>query len=137
MMIPAMFNVFALILIIFFIFAVLGTSLFKNIPLDGKLSMNSDNNFINFGNSYIMMFRMSTGEDWHLIMYDCMEDNKMYFIYYVIYVVLIQWVLINLFVLVIIREFNDNYYNTNNPLNQYSSEIESMKQNWNQLTVQS
>lgn len=116
-MIPAMFNVFALILIVFFIFAVLGTSLFKDVPLEGKLSMNSENNFANFGNSYIMMFRMSTGEDWHLIMYDCMEQSKLYFLYYVIYVVLIQWVLINLFVLVIIREFNENFYNTDNPLN--------------------
>jgi len=36
---------------------------------------NQYNNFKNFGNSFLMVFRMSTGEDWHLVMYDCMKLN--------------------------------------------------------------
>ena len=67
-----MLNVLSLLFLLFLILAILATSLFKDI-LTGRI-LNSDTvNFRNFGNSFLMMFRMSTGEDWHLIMYDCMD----------------------------------------------------------------
>ena len=28
-------------------------------------------NFSNFAMAFLMLFRMSTGEDWNLVMYDC------------------------------------------------------------------
>ena len=62
---------------------------------------------------------MSTGEDWHLIMYDCNAYNPYSAIYFIIYVILIQYIMVNLFVLVIIREFDENYYNVSNPMIYY------------------
>lgn len=54
-------NIAGLMFLFFFIFAVLGNFLLKDI-LVGVI-INSDTiNFKNFGNSFIMMFRMSTGE---------------------------------------------------------------------------
>ena len=94
--------------------------------------MNDDYvNFKNFGNSFLMMFRMSTGEDWHLIMYDCMAHNTIYQLFFILYVVLIQYIMVNLFVLVILREFNEHFYNTDNPLNQYSEDLNMFKEDWN------
>ena len=75
-MLPAMFNVLSLMMLLFFIFAILATQLFKNIQT-GSVLNNDMTNFKNFGNSFLMMFRMSTGEDWHLIMYDCMDQNSL------------------------------------------------------------
>lgn len=111
-----MLNVLSLLFLLFLILAILATFLFKDI-LTGR-TLNADTvNFRNFGNSFLMMFRMSTGEDWHLIMYDCMDVHPFYSLYFIVYVVLIQYIMINLFVLVILREFDNYFYNTNNPLN--------------------
>jgi len=32
--------------------------------------------FANFLRSFIVLFRMSTGEDWYKIMFDCVRSNK-------------------------------------------------------------
>lgn len=56
--------------ITFFMMAVLGTFLFKDVGPGDALD-NNYVNFNNFGNSFLLMLRMSTGEDWHIIMYDC------------------------------------------------------------------
>lgn len=73
LLLPAMMNVMSLMFLLFMIFAILATFLFKDIK--SGMSLNEFVNFKDFGNSFIMMFRMSTGEDWHLVMYDCMAVN--------------------------------------------------------------
>lgn len=124
-----MLNILGLLFLILFIFAILGTYLFKSVK--GGDSLNNEYiNFSNFAHSFLLVFRMSTGEDWHIIMYDCMNYNSYSFIYFVIYVVLVQYVMVNLFVLVIIREFDDYFYNTDNPLNLYSHEVLIFKEKW-------
>ena len=129
-MMPAMLNVLSLIFLLYFILAILFTFLFKDIQKGYVL--NADNvNFKDFGNSYLLMFRMSTGEDWHLIMYDCMEVNKLYSYLFIIYVILIQYIMVNLFILVIMREFDEHFYNTDNPINQYKEDLQIFKENWN------
>ena len=63
-------------MLVYFIFAVLATFLFYDVK-EGEI-INSETNFNNFGNSMLLLIRMSTGEDWNYIMYDCMrteEDN--------------------------------------------------------------
>jgi len=83
-----MLNILGLLFLIFFIFAILGTYLFKNVGAGDSLN-DEYINFSNFANSFLLMFRMSTGEDWHMIMYDCMNYHVYSFIYFVIYVVLV------------------------------------------------
>lgn len=115
-MLPAMLNVLALIFIVLFMFAVLATNLFKNIQ--SGMALDSDyNNFKNFGNSFLMMFRMSTGEDWHLVMYDCMSVNGLYSFYFIIYVIIVQNIMINLFVLIMLKEFDRVYYSLEKGIN--------------------
>ena len=62
-------------MLIYFIFAVLGTFLFRRIT-EG-IAINDQFNFSNFGMSLLVVIRMSTGEDWNYIMKDTMltEDD--------------------------------------------------------------
>ena len=90
-------------------------------------------NFKNFGNSFLMMFRMSTGEDWEYIMYDVMVHSTLYAFIFIIYVVVIQYIMINLFVLVILREFDRFFYQTDNPINQFLEDLKNFKENWNAI----
>ena len=59
-----MANVMALTLLFEYIFAILFSFVFQGIEKGDYL--NDDNiNFRNFGNSFAVMFRMSTGENWN------------------------------------------------------------------------
>ena len=70
---PSLGNVGALILLIFFVYSILGCFLFSDI-IEGKI-INNTNNFSNFGNSLITLFRVLTGEDWYKVMYDCIKGK--------------------------------------------------------------
>lgn len=44
--------------------------------------------------------------------------------------------MVNLFILVIMREFDEHFYNTDNPLNQFTEDLQVFKEHWNQQTHQ-
>ena len=58
---PSLINVGALLMLVFFIFSVLGVFLFKKVTYG--ININNYNNFFNFGNAMITLFRCATGED--------------------------------------------------------------------------
>jgi hypothetical protein len=68
---PSVINAFALLSLVYFIFSVLGVFFFKDITsgsqIDGYM------NYSNFTMSLMMMLRLSTGEDWPMVMFDCMN----------------------------------------------------------------
>jgi hypothetical protein len=66
--ISSLLNVFCLLLLVFFIYAVLGVFIFHNIK-SGEV-IDDYTNFKNFGQAMMILFKVSTGEDWNLIMYD-------------------------------------------------------------------
>mmetsp|Transcript_24520 Transcript_24520/g.21693 ORF Transcript_24520/g.21693 Transcript_24520/m.21693 type:complete len:87 (-) Transcript_24520:213-473(-) len=68
---PSLVNVLALLFLVFFIYSVLGVFLYSGIVRGDILGDFA--NFSNFGNAMILLFRCSTGEDWHIIMYDTMR----------------------------------------------------------------
>ena len=96
---PAVLNVTSLLLLIFFIYAVLGVFLFHDIR-DGKI-IDNYNNFSNFGMAMILLLRISTGEEWDIIMYD-VEDNILGPLFFISFVTIISFVMLNMFILVII-----------------------------------
>lgn len=108
-------NVFYLLMIMFFMFAVLTNNLFKNITT-GQIIDGEYKNFRNTLTSFLLMFALSTGEDWNVIMYDTMrteEDDQCVegldcgapanWIIFFMAVLVCTHVMLNLFVLVIIK----------------------------------
>ncbi len=67
-----MLNVFMLLMIVFFIYAVMGVFMFQRI-VRGNIIDGAFMNFHNFGNAILMLFRISTGEDWNVVMHDTMN----------------------------------------------------------------
>ncbi|KAG2495837.1 hypothetical protein HYH03_006076 [Edaphochlamys debaryana] len=67
---PALANVGGVMLLFFFIFAVIGVSLFADIKYGEALNRHA--NFNTFPNAMLLLFRMITGESWDQIMQDCM-----------------------------------------------------------------
>jgi len=66
--IPALVNVGGLLLLFLYLYSVLGVSLFADVKLQNTLNENA--NFQNFFNSFLTLFRASTGEAWNSIMHD-------------------------------------------------------------------
>ena len=58
----------SLILLLFFIYAVLALNLFSGVLLQDYLD--EKNNFQDFGTSMIILFKFSTGEDWNRFMFE-------------------------------------------------------------------
>jgi len=79
---PAMANVGGLMMLFVYIYAVLGVFLFAPIKYNNEL--NQYVNFSNIGNAMLALFRVSTGENWHLLLaalyqrktldYQCIES---------------------------------------------------------------
>uniref|UniRef100_UPI00358FC450 voltage-dependent L-type calcium channel subunit alpha-1D-like isoform X2 n=1 Tax=Myxine glutinosa TaxID=7769 RepID=UPI00358FC450 len=113
-----------LIVMLFFIYAVIGMQMFGKIaPLD-KMQINRNNNFQTFPQAVLVLFRCATGEAWHEIMLACLPGrrcaeatdvlpgqeytcgtNFAYF-YFLSFYMLCAFLIINLFVAVIMDNFD-------------------------------
>lgn len=60
---PSLWNIGALLFVVFFIYGVLGIDLFGTVPYtDGGLSKYA--NFTNIGYAFLTLFRVATADDW-------------------------------------------------------------------------
>lgn len=141
---PSLFNVFSLLMLVYFIFAVLGTFLFRDVK-EGII-ISDYSNFANFSQSMLILIRMSTGEDWNYIMFDTMrteEDDcvpkktcgiSYAPVFFIPYMMLSTFIMLNLFILVIIQQFDQYYLDDNNVINQFKADLEKYKKTWTAFT---
>lgn len=97
-----------LIVLCFFMYAVIGMFLFAKIPIDEDTSINHNNNFQTFFAALMVLFRCATGEAWQDIMYDCWKEPNGTFvslIYFSSFTLICTFLIINLFVAVIMDNF--------------------------------
>ncbi|XP_051767876.1 calcium channel, voltage-dependent, P/Q type, alpha 1A subunit, b isoform X3 [Ctenopharyngodon idella] len=109
-----------LIAILFFIYAIIGMQLFGNLKLDDETAVNVHNNFRTFIMALMLLFRSATGEAWHEIMLACLGgkdcDEKsgnegpecgsnFAYAYFVSFIFLCSFLMLNLFVAVIMDNF--------------------------------
>lgn len=104
---PAVLNVLSLLILVMFIYAVLGSFLYNGI--DSGEIINEWFNFNNFGMSMLTLVRIATGEDWNRFMNDCAEETDQYTtaIYFGSFTAVSSFVVLNLFIMVIIQEYDE------------------------------
>uniref|UniRef100_A0A158PBQ3 EF-hand domain-containing protein n=1 Tax=Angiostrongylus cantonensis TaxID=6313 RepID=A0A158PBQ3_ANGCA len=115
-----------LIGMLFFIYAIVGMQVFGNIWLNAATEINRHNNFQSFFNSVILLFRCATGEGWQDIMMACgaQKDcaragsdeinydkgqtcgSSVSYAYFTSFVFLSSFLMLNLFVAVIMDNFD-------------------------------
>merc|ERR1719482_313676 len=78
MSLPSLVNVGAMLILLFYVYAVAGMALFGDIDYDSpKLSYIDVNvNFYSFYVAMVLLFRMSTGESWNGVMHDCFSGAR-------------------------------------------------------------
>ncbi|KAH3892449.1 hypothetical protein DPMN_016567, partial [Dreissena polymorpha] len=114
-----------LIVMLFFIYAVIGMQVFGRIAIDDSTQIHRNNNFQTFPQALLVLFRSATGEAWQEIMLSCRADptvkcdplsenrnttetcgNNFAFPYFISFYVLCSFLIINLFVAVIMDNFD-------------------------------
>ena len=138
---PYLLNLFAFLFIIMFIFSILGTFLFGNI--EKGIVIGEDYNYANIFNSMLLNWKILTGEDWNIVMYDCSDSancgsGKICYgfymvIYFIIFKVIITFVIMNLFVLVCLQLFDQFFYSKQNPYSIFNLVIDEFNSIWNSL----
>jgi len=96
--IPSMANVILLMSVIFYIYAVAGQQLFHE---------HDPEHWRNIGISLLTLFRIVTLEDWTDLMYTAMAMSPYSWIYFVSFVILGTFVIINLFIAVVINNLDE------------------------------
>ncbi|CAH1121808.1 unnamed protein product [Ceutorhynchus assimilis] len=118
-----------LIVMLFFIYAVIGMQMFGKIEsndLESESSLSRNNNFASFFQAVLVLFRSATGEAWQEVMMDCADTKKARcdrrlnrqpgepqlcgsdtaYPYFISFYVLCSFLIINLFVAVIMDNFD-------------------------------
>jgi len=144
--IPALFNVFVLLVIIFFMFSILGNFLFWEVRAGDVV--NELKNFSDFGSSFLLLFALATGEDWNKVMYDCSrtaEDGCVpqlncssytpySFWYFYLLILVCSHVMLNLFILVIIQQFEHYYLPEDNLITVFQQDLNQFMVAWKSFT---
>ncbi|KAJ7988513.1 hypothetical protein DPEC_G00324360 [Dallia pectoralis] len=109
-----------LIAMLFFIYAIIGMQVFGNIELHEESAINHHNNFQTFFQALMLLFRSATGEAWHEIMLSCLSNrpcdrlsgsggkecgSDFAYFYFVSFIFLCSFLMLNLFVAVIMDNF--------------------------------
>ena len=92
-----MLNIVVLISIVAYVYAIIGYQLFHD---------HDPEHWRNLGISLLSLFRVLTLEDWTDIMYAAMELHPWAWLFFVSFVVLASFVVINLFIAVVINNLN-------------------------------
>ncbi|EFO93645.1 CRE-EGL-19 protein [Caenorhabditis remanei] len=118
-----------LIVLLFFIYAVIGMQFFGKVALDDSTSVHRNNNFHSFPAAILVLFRSATGEAWQDIMLSCSDredvrcdplsddyskggfnesrcGNNFAYPYFISFFMLCSFLVINLFVAVIMDNFD-------------------------------
>nr|XP_033807008.1 voltage-dependent L-type calcium channel subunit alpha-1C isoform X4 [Geotrypetes seraphini] len=115
-----------LIVMLFFIYAVIGMQVFGKIALNDPTAINRNNNFQTFPQAVLLLFRCATGEAWQEIMLACLPGKKcepeselgnstegdnscgssFAVFYFISFYMLCAFLIINLFVAVIMDNFD-------------------------------
>ncbi|NWS77411.1 CAC1S protein, partial [Crotophaga sulcirostris] len=113
-----------LIVMLFFIYAVIGMQMFGKIAMVDGTQINRNNNFQTFPQAVLLLFRCATGEAWQEILLDCSygklcdpesdyAEGEEYtcgtgfaYFYFISFYMLCAFLIINLFVAVIMDNFD-------------------------------
>lgn len=96
--IPSMGNIMLLMSVIFYIFAVAGQQLYHE---------HDPEHWGSIGISLLSLFRIVTLEDWTDLMYTAMELSPYHWIYFVSFVVVGTFVVINLFIAIVLNNLEE------------------------------
>ena len=143
--ISALMNVVLLMVLIFSIFAILGVYFYDGIDYeiykDKFFEINEYYNVDNFYTSFLLTFRCATGEKWpHMMMELAFVDTvEVYEFYAYIYMIISNFfngiIMINLFLMVTIQQYDEFTGKKYNPIEKFESFLSDFNNAWNKYST--
>ena len=136
---PVLKSVFFSIFITFFVYSIIGCFFFRNLKMQNKF-IDDYINFKNFFYSTMTLLKCNTADNWSILMREIIEnfDRKYYFwieLYFVSFIFLNYYLLMNLILMIIFKQFEDFYKNPLNPIQFFKSNINNFKLCWSQYCI--
>ena len=133
-------NMVLLMFIVIFIYSVIGVYMFKGVH-EGE-TINEFNNFKNLFYALMALFKCVTREQWFDLMFDlnkvpphCEESvncgSLFAPLYFVSFMIINTYIVFNLFILILLQQFEEFHKNTFNPMITFKQHINTFKQVWN------
>ena len=142
--ISALINVLSLTIIIFCIFALVGCYLYDGDKYenykDKFVYINEYFNMDNFLNAYLLIFRCSTGENWHNIMMEMAykEDGRgegYSIIFFIVGNFITAIILLNLLLMVTLQQYDEFTDKKSNPIEKFNSFLTDFNNSWNKFST--
>ena len=139
--ISALMNVILLMILIFSIFAILGVYFYDGIDYENYKSkffeINEYYNLDNFYTAFLFTFRCATGEKWPYMMMELafVDTVEVYEAYAYIYMIISNFfdgiIMINLFLMVTIQQYDEFTGKKYNPIEKFESFLSDFNNAWN------
>jgi hypothetical protein len=130
--IPSIINIGSLLLLVLFMFSVIGIGLFGGTPHGEFITVHA--NFDNVALAMLTLFRSCTGEAWNGIMHDLREQSPtalgraLAAPYFVVFVVIASFLMLNLFVAVLVESFGDLVRADKDPSSRPPLQLEDLRE---------
>jgi len=143
---PSMANISSLMFLLFFVYAIIGITLFGATRYNEFYT--EDANFRNFPVALLLLFRMSTGENWNEVMGDCQVEppyctnwgeradcgmKLVSPVYYSSFFMFGVYLMLNLFIAVILDNFSNCYNKESNTVTQ--DHLEQYRALWRKYDI--
>ena len=142
--ISALANVFLLMFLIFCIFSILGCYLYDGLTYkkyqEKMYYMDQFYNLDNFYNGFLLVFKSATGEEWPNIMEELafIDEDKfsepVAYVYMLIMNFISVVIMLNLFLMVILQQYDDFTTKSYNPIDKFEGFCEEFKRAWNKYS---
>lgn len=145
MALPAFWNVGALLLLAFFMYAYIGVLLFGTVKR--QIAINEHANFEHFGTAALTLFRVATLDEWPYLMDDlgvqppdCDKEKGecgnigLSIVYFMTFIVIVAIIMLNLFTAVIVETFEKQDTRSDWKLSPTALEVNRIFAHWYLLT---
>ena len=141
----ALINVLSLIFIIYCIFALIGCYLYDGEQYERNKEqfthINEYYNMDNFYNSYLLIFRCATGENWPNIMMEMAfredgRDEGYSIAFFILSNFIIAIILLNLLLMVILQQYDEFCDKNYNPIDKFNSFLTDFNNAWNKFSTE-
>ena len=142
--ISALSNVLFLTIVIYGTIALLGCYLYQGNKLltqqQNSYFINEYFNFRNFYTSYLLIFRCSTGENWHNIMIEYTYlieggEGGYYLFFFILDNFITSVILLNLLLMVTLQQYDEFTDKKYNPIDKFNSFIKDFNNAWNKFST--
>jgi len=133
--IPAIMNVFLLLILVFIMYGILGVYLFRSTK--SGLIVDDYDNFWTFGQAILTLIKVSTGEDWNYIDYDLSKDVNSWLsaCFFQSFVCFTTFIMYNMFIMVMLQEYENYHNNPENSFAKYKDKLIKFNKVWNECVT--